>query len=56
MHPRTRSSSKSRRSRRRPRAAASPEFHTMAFIPHTDDDVRAMLDTIGVKSIEDLFD
>lgn len=28
----------------------------MAFIPHTDDDVRAMLDTIGVKSIEDLFD
>jgi glycine dehydrogenase subunit 1 len=28
----------------------------MAFIPHTDDDVRAMLDTIGVGSIEDLFD
>jgi glycine dehydrogenase subunit 1 len=28
----------------------------MAFIPHTDDDVRAMLDTIGVPSIEDLFD
>jgi glycine dehydrogenase subunit 1 len=28
----------------------------MAFIPHTDDDVRAMLDTIGVQSIEDLFD
>jgi glycine dehydrogenase subunit 1 len=28
----------------------------MAFIPHTDDDVRAMLDTIGVRSIDDLFD
>lgn len=28
----------------------------MAFIPHTDDDVRAMLDAIGAKSIEDLFD
>lgn len=28
----------------------------MAFIPHTDDDVRAMLDTIGAKSIDDLFD
>ena len=28
----------------------------MPFIPHTDDDVRNMLDAIGVKSIEDLFD
>ncbi len=28
----------------------------MAFIPHTDDDVRAMLATIGVKDIEALFD
>jgi len=28
----------------------------MAFIPHTDDDVRAMLETIGVASIDDLFD
>jgi glycine dehydrogenase subunit 1 len=28
----------------------------MAFIPHTDDDVRAMLDTIGVQSIDELFD
>ncbi|HUO96438.1 MAG TPA: aminomethyl-transferring glycine dehydrogenase subunit GcvPA [Steroidobacteraceae bacterium] len=28
----------------------------MAFIPHTDDDVRQMLATIGVKRIEDLFD
>jgi glycine dehydrogenase subunit 1 len=28
----------------------------MAFIPHTDDDVRAMLATIGVESIDDLFD
>ncbi|MCZ8131927.1 MAG: aminomethyl-transferring glycine dehydrogenase subunit GcvPA [Steroidobacteraceae bacterium] len=28
----------------------------MAFIPHTDADVRAMLDTIGVASIDDLFD
>ena len=28
----------------------------MAFIPHTDDDVRDMLTTIGVARIEDLFD
>jgi glycine dehydrogenase subunit 1 len=28
----------------------------MAFIPHTADDVREMLRTIGVGSIEDLFD
>ena len=28
----------------------------MAFIPHTPDDVRAMLATIGVGDIEDLFD
>ena len=28
----------------------------MAFIPHTPADVEAMLATIGVKSIEDLFD
>jgi glycine dehydrogenase subunit 1 len=28
----------------------------MPFIPHTDDDVRAMLDAIGVGAIEDLFD
>ena len=28
----------------------------MAFIPHTPDDVREMLSTIGVASIEDLFD
>jgi len=28
----------------------------MPFIPHTEDDVREMLDTIGVDSIEDLFD
>lgn len=28
----------------------------MPFIPHTDADVRAMLDTIGARSIEDLFD
>ena len=28
----------------------------MPFIPHTEDDVRAMLDTIGVGAIEDLFD
>lgn len=28
----------------------------MPYIPHTDDDVRAMLDTIGVERIEDLFD
>ncbi len=28
----------------------------MAFIPHTDDDVRQMLATIGVARIEDLFD
>ena len=28
----------------------------MAFIPHTDDDVRQMLATIGVARVEDLFD
>lgn len=28
----------------------------MPFIPHTDDDVREMLETIGVDSISDLFD
>ena len=28
----------------------------MAFIPHTPDDVARMLETIGVQSIEDLFD
>ncbi len=28
----------------------------MPFIPHTDDDIRAMLETIGVDSIERLFD
>ena len=28
----------------------------MPFIPHTDDDVRAMLAAVGVAAIEDLFD
>ncbi|MBI1988936.1 MAG: glycine dehydrogenase, partial [Betaproteobacteria bacterium] len=28
----------------------------MPFIPHTEDDIRAMLAAIGVKTIEDLFD
>jgi glycine dehydrogenase subunit 1 len=28
----------------------------MPFIPHTDDDVREMLDTIGASSIDELFD
>jgi glycine dehydrogenase subunit 1 len=28
----------------------------MPFIPHTDDEIREMLTTIGVNSIEDLFD
>ena len=28
----------------------------MPYIPHTPDDVRAMLDRIGVGSIDDLFD
>jgi len=28
----------------------------MPFVPHTDADVRAMLDAIGVASIDDLFD
>src|SRR5205085_10849900 len=28
----------------------------MPFIPHTPDDVRQMLDDIGVKKIDDLFD
>src|SRR5271156_975409 len=30
--------------------------HTMAFIPHTPDDVARMLEVIGVPSIEALFD
>jgi len=28
----------------------------MPFIPHTEEEVKSMLETIGVKSIEDLFD
>jgi glycine dehydrogenase subunit 1 len=28
----------------------------MPFIPHTDDDTREMLETIGAKSLDDLFD
>lgn len=28
----------------------------MPYIPHSDDDIRIMLDTIGAKSIDDLFD
>jgi glycine dehydrogenase subunit 1 len=28
----------------------------MAFIPHTDDDIARMLEVIGVRSIDDLFD
>jgi len=28
----------------------------MPFIPHTEDDIQAMLDTIGVAGIDDLFD
>ena len=28
----------------------------MPFIPHTEDDIQQMLDTIGVSSIDDLFD
>src|SRR6202158_275282 len=28
----------------------------MAFIPHTDDDIARMLEAIGVRSIDDLFD
>ncbi|MCP4996186.1 MAG: aminomethyl-transferring glycine dehydrogenase subunit GcvPA [Gammaproteobacteria bacterium] len=28
----------------------------MPFIPHTEDEVRSMLETIGVSSIDDLFD
>ena len=28
----------------------------MPFIPHTDDDVRTMLDAIGVDDVEALFD
>lgn len=27
----------------------------MPYIPHTEDDVRAMLATIGVESIDELF-
>ena len=28
----------------------------MAYIPHTEQDVRSMLDAVGARSIEDLFD
>ena len=28
----------------------------MPFVPHTHEDEKLMLDTIGVDSIEDLFD
>ena len=28
----------------------------MPYIPHTDSDIRKMLDTIGVERIEQLFD
>ena len=28
----------------------------MPFIPHTEEDVRAMLSTIGADTIQDLFD
>ena len=27
----------------------------MKYIPHTPDDIRAMLDVIGVSSLEDLY-
>ena len=30
--------------------------NTVDFTPHTDDDVRAMLETIGVGGIDDLFE
>ena len=26
------------------------------YIPHTEEDIRKMLDAIGVKNLEDLFD
>ena len=42
----------SRSSRKR---KPEPEL-PMPFIPHTDGDVAAMLATIGVDSIDDLFD
>ena len=28
----------------------------MPFIPHTEEDIQQMLDTIGVSDIDDLFD
>ena len=28
----------------------------MAFIPHTPDDITGMLDVVGARSIEELFD
>src|SRR5208283_730867 len=31
------------------------DFPTMRFMPHTDADVRAMLDTIGIDHIDDLI-
>lgn len=31
-------------------------IHNMRFFPHTDDDVKRMLDVVGLPSIENLFD
>ena len=28
----------------------------MPYIPHTDDEIKEMLETIGVSSIDDMFD
>lgn len=28
----------------------------MPYVPHTDDDIKHMLETIGVSSMDDLFD
>ena len=37
------------------RSDGCQESETMTYIPHTQADVEAMLKTIGVKRIEDLF-
>ena len=39
------------------KCALTNKFHNMAFayFPHTEDDIRQMLDRIGVGSLEDLY-
>ncbi len=44
------------RGRGRPRERPTEDDAGTPFAPHTDEEVAAMLDTLGVDSVEDLFD